>query len=1577
MAESNRCPRCGGQMPTDAPQGLCPACLIQRGLETESFWSGEGPSQTAHDPAPPTPAELAPLFPELEILEFLGRGGMGVVYKARQKQLDRLVALKILAPKIARDTAFAERFLREARAMARLNHPHIVAVYDFGKTEGRGKQEGETGRGGEMEIGDQPLAVSQTPLYYFIMEYVDGVNLRRLLDTGKLAPEAALAIVPQICEALQYAHDHGIVHRDIKPENILLDKDGRVKIADFGLAKLMGATEGETGGGGGREGECEAAGLAPRAAPAEKGTVPLGRNGPSGAAHQGGQSPFPLTAAGQVMGTPQYMAPEQVLHPQAVDHRADIYSLGVVFYQMLTGELPTGRFAPPSKKVQIDVRLDEVVLRALEQEPDRRYQHASEMKTRVETIVATPPQRSDTPSPNTGGSGTPQPINISPSIVITPEELATFGGQFGLYHHNRQLLLNDRELIFARGEATTVIPLEAIRDVSLGHYPRVVHPAGIALISMIYDEGDRTRQLFFSPYQSRFGLPSSFNRFVAEWCHSIRAAAKSATGREPGTMPANQLGVPPGSLGLYALYAILLVPLVVSLVSLTTQNGWAKLFQGRALEVVVGVAVLVNVLILLVWLLGRAKAWLLDRRKTEQALTGIPQRATGSASAFVPGNVGAWATGFATASPVPHAEASHPGTGKASGTRASAPADEAANASAGRGEGVGLVLWIARILGSIVFLMFVAMFVAAQTRHGSMSSPGHQFTLAALGVMLIGCAVGWRSEGWAALFILSGWTMAFIVLYAMRRSSLNIPLFEHLLGLVTGESAIPLLDGLLYAFCWWRRTGSKLAWLGHSDGHQERPCAPLASPESRWLVVVRWLARVFGTLAFFLFWIFFAGEGMPLMADQPMPVRWEFAAIALWLVGFGVGWRWEGWAAVLILTGCTLFHGVERWEGHVVPLGPFHIPIVVGLLYASCLWLQRPRATGSAASESPVQHPEASHPSTGKARGTLALAVCRWTARTLGTLIFLFAMMFVIGEGWPGISTSREPVAQAVRMETVGFLMVLLGLVVGWKWEGWAALAIAAGTMVFHIVEWQLVLKGPLDGVLLVAVLYGLCWWMQRRQQRNSLPSISREPPGKPATSRQTQIGTIALVLALAGPLFGGALSSVRCPDAVVIVISLGLEVTALILGILAWKSRLAKAAVAVVASLPLLSFATYAMVTMEAHKDWRDAVREAEAKQAALRNAAQAASAGAAKHARAADSASAVPPDSPRSSPATALPPPSPPRGAGEARGTVPEVARIKLEHAERVLQNMESRYKSGHVPAVDHLRAKRDRDVAAAEVQGDADEAARVRLRAAESILKVVETFSEHGAPGGEFEKLEQARLERDLAAAEVKKADAQKILRIKLKHADEIVHFVEERFKTGQVLADALIRAKGERDVLAAQLNGDQLGAARIRLRTAEEILKIVESRYKAGTVGGEFEKYEQARLERDLAAADLKRLQQGKARSDARAAGSASVASQNDPLKSSRAAAMRTVILAALEYATQHDDWPQTLDELTPKYLDGRKIDLGQFVYHPMRRESSDRNPRDVMILFEKEPAFAGGLLVGFADGYVGCVRDAPQ
>jgi predicted Ser/Thr protein kinase/uncharacterized membrane protein len=308
-----KCPQCGAPLPSGVLEGLCPACLFKQGAAADTAMPPEAaPFQ------PPGIEEVARLFPQLEILAFIGQGGMGAVYKARQPALDRVVALKILPPQTAGGPGFVERFNREARALAKLTHPNIVAVHEFGQVNG---------------------------LPFFIMEYVDGLNLRQLERAGQLSPREALQIVPQICQALQFAHDEGIVHRDIKPENILVDKKGRVKIADFGIAKILGG-------------------------------------GPGVA----------ITETKGAIGTPHYMAPEQLEKPATVDHRADIFSLGVVFYEMLTGELPLGKFAPPSsRKVEVDVRLDDVVLRALEKDPDRRYQHVSQVKTAVDTIASTAP----------------------------------------------------------------------------------------------------------------------------------------------------------------------------------------------------------------------------------------------------------------------------------------------------------------------------------------------------------------------------------------------------------------------------------------------------------------------------------------------------------------------------------------------------------------------------------------------------------------------------------------------------------------------------------------------------------------------------------------------------------------------------------------------------------------------------------------------------------------------------------------------------------------------------------------------------------------------------------------------------------------------------------------------------------------------------------------------------------------------------------------------------------------------------------------------------------------------------------
>ncbi len=316
------CVRCASPLPTGHPaERPCPACLFGLGMG-----GGEAPPlvRTGLDPGPApaaSPEELAPAFPNLEIEALLGQGGMGVVYRARQRDLDRPVALKILRAPSGGDpgeeAAFAERFTREARALARLDHPNIVRVYDFG-------------RAGEH--------------YFLLMELVEGQHLRARMQAGRVPAPRALEIVAQISDALRYAHEAGIVHRDVKPENILVDDEGHVRIVDFGLAKITRTEE----------------------------------------------SALRLTHTGQAMGTPQYMAPEQIERPLEVDHRADIYSLGVVIYELLTGELPLGRFAPPSRKVAIDVRLDDVVLRSLEKEPELRYQKVSQVQSDLDEVRRRP-----------------------------------------------------------------------------------------------------------------------------------------------------------------------------------------------------------------------------------------------------------------------------------------------------------------------------------------------------------------------------------------------------------------------------------------------------------------------------------------------------------------------------------------------------------------------------------------------------------------------------------------------------------------------------------------------------------------------------------------------------------------------------------------------------------------------------------------------------------------------------------------------------------------------------------------------------------------------------------------------------------------------------------------------------------------------------------------------------------------------------------------------------------------------------------------------------------------------------------
>lgn len=508
-AAPTNCPRCGTKLPTDAPEGLCPRCLGALNFATETGAGGDEP--VVAKPPPLTPEQLTAQFPQLEIIECLGRGGMGVVYKARQKSLNRLVALKLLAPERVQDAKFAERFAHEAQALARLSHPNIVTIHDFGVTS----------------VPQTPDARPHPPIFYLLMEFVDGVNLRQLLRSRKLTPEEALAIVPPLCDALQYAHERGIVHRDIKPENLLLDKDGRIKIADFGIAKMLAVEK-----------------------------IPADSEQPQMKTEIGGipesvGNPAPSVAA----GTPGYMAPEQAATPQKVDARADIYSLGVVFYEMLTGELPGAKLQPPSRKVQIDLRLDEIVLRALEAKPELRYATAAEFRTQLETI-ATPLSSQSEAAPNETQNtelGTrkenqppilpavPTPLlKTANAYVSTPEWLASLRGRFWVYTGKGTLVFTGDQLAFTdtRYGSHTTIPLTAIRDVSLGNYPWFSKPVPLHYVSVTWEAAGQTHRRYFTPNQGWFRPVWETNPIVRDWHQALRAAVTAATGKAPTETPA-------------------------------------------------------------------------------------------------------------------------------------------------------------------------------------------------------------------------------------------------------------------------------------------------------------------------------------------------------------------------------------------------------------------------------------------------------------------------------------------------------------------------------------------------------------------------------------------------------------------------------------------------------------------------------------------------------------------------------------------------------------------------------------------------------------------------------------------------------------------------------------------------------------------------------------------------------------------------------------------------------------------------------------------------------------------------------
>ena len=269
----------------------------------------------------PSVSDLQEALPQFEILEILGQGGMGAVYKALQPRLNRHVAIKLLPPLLGPDEHnYTARFEGEAQAMARMNHPNIVTVHDFGETDGG--------------------------LHYIVMEAVDGSDLHSLIHGAELKKEHVLSWIPQICSALQYAHEHGLVHRDIKPANILISKDGEAKVVDFGLAKLVDHK-------------------------AKKITQ--------------------LTRPDVAMGTADYAAPEAMEPGAEVDNRADIYSLGVLFYEMLTGKVPRGAWKPPSKlNKDVDSRFDAIIVKAMQPNADDRYQSVAQISQALAEIQRSP-----------------------------------------------------------------------------------------------------------------------------------------------------------------------------------------------------------------------------------------------------------------------------------------------------------------------------------------------------------------------------------------------------------------------------------------------------------------------------------------------------------------------------------------------------------------------------------------------------------------------------------------------------------------------------------------------------------------------------------------------------------------------------------------------------------------------------------------------------------------------------------------------------------------------------------------------------------------------------------------------------------------------------------------------------------------------------------------------------------------------------------------------------------------------------------------------------------------------------------
>jgi serine/threonine protein kinase len=344
LSEGRLCPRCRAELPADAAPGLCPRCSQQGGETTQHFVPSSAfeptlPPRTT-EPRGPQPKAAPRYFGDYEIIEEIARGGMGVVYKARQISLDRIVALKtILAGQFASE-ADVERFYTEARAAANLQHPNIVAIHEVGQYEGQ---------------------------HYFSMDYVDGTSLAAFVERRPLPIGRAVTYLKSIAEAIDYAHRQGILHRDLKPSNILIDSFDQPRITDFGIAKRIGA-----------------------------------RDVPSNADSRSLEDSS-LTAAGEVLGTPSYMPPEQIdADPAQLGPATDVYSLGAILYELLTARPPfrghTARDtllavlqSQPMGIRRLNRRapreLECICLKCLQKDPARRYQSGAALADDLERLT--------------------------------------------------------------------------------------------------------------------------------------------------------------------------------------------------------------------------------------------------------------------------------------------------------------------------------------------------------------------------------------------------------------------------------------------------------------------------------------------------------------------------------------------------------------------------------------------------------------------------------------------------------------------------------------------------------------------------------------------------------------------------------------------------------------------------------------------------------------------------------------------------------------------------------------------------------------------------------------------------------------------------------------------------------------------------------------------------------------------------------------------------------------------------------------------------------------------------------------